>query len=353
MRSYFQILLLCGLAINLNAQVDELPSFNIGDPVPQLQVKEWVKGKPVQQFERGMVYVLEYWATWCKPCKAAMPRLSNLARQYKGKVTFIGIDIYENANTPSWKIKTFVDSMGSRLDYHVAIQDSNMLADWIYAAKQKDKGIPRTFLVNGDGMLAWIGHPKDLDTILFKVVNKTWDIKAALARHNLNRHLEHLDREASFDLMEYNEDPYKPGDLGNPGGMLLKINEIVEKEPGLKYAPIIAYNTFSSLLKTDMKKAYEYGKMAIITPTYEDPAYSFIISAITRYSDQLTIPPGIYRLGAEAYQAEIDNYPYPENIDIAGRYRKIAEWYLRANDKLKADAAEQKAVETENSRNKQ
>lgn len=41
--------------------------FNIADPAPSLYVQEWLKGTPIQQFEKGRIYVIEFWATWCKP----------------------------------------------------------------------------------------------------------------------------------------------------------------------------------------------------------------------------------------------------------------------------------------------
>ncbi|MBE7172212.1 MAG: TlpA family protein disulfide reductase [Williamsia sp.] len=110
MRSGFNLLLLCMMAVNASAQNDPFASLHLGDPAPPLRVREWLKGTPVQRFEKGSVYVLEFWATWCIPCKAAMPRLSALAREYKDKVHVIGVDIMEKKSTSLEKIKAFVDS---------------------------------------------------------------------------------------------------------------------------------------------------------------------------------------------------------------------------------------------------
>lgn len=49
--------------------------------------------------------------------------------------------------------------------------------------------------------------------------------------------------------------------------------------------------------------------------------------------------------GAEAYQAEIDDTPYPELVNMPKRYNKMAEWYWRANEKEKAVAAQTRAIE--------
>jgi len=345
MRSNFQLLLLlCIIAVTTHAQNDQSPSLNIGDPAPPLRVRGWIKGTPVQRFEKGKVYVVEFWATWCKPCIAAMPHLSALAGEYKDRVTILGIDIYEKKTTSIEKVKAFVDSMGHRMNYHVAAEDSNfMVAGWFDASGEQ--GIPKSFVVNVEGRVAWIGHPKDLDEVLLKIVNNTWDIKEALAKRNLDKHLEELDIATSDQLNTYVGDAFKPGDLGKPDWALLVINEIITNEPKLKYAPRIAHHTFSSLLKTNPHKAYEYGKVAMVTSTYEDPAYYAIIDAIKWYSDKLNLPAEIYRLGAEAYQARIDQIPYPELVNIPRLYNNMAEWYWRANDKSKAIDAQQKGIE--------
>ncbi len=351
-RLKFQLLLpLCIMAVTTHAQNDPSPSVNIGDPAPPLLLKAWFKGMPVQRFEKGNVYVVEFWATWCKPCIAAMPHLSALAREYKDRVTILGVDIYEKKTTSMEKVKAFVDSMWHRMDYHVAAEDSNfMVAGWIEATGEKDNGIPRTFVVNAEGRLAWIGHPKDLDQVLPKIVNNTWDVKEALAKRNEQKRLAHLDYEAHYTLMEYSPDQFKPRSVDRPDSALLAINEMVRNEPKLKYAPFIASNTFSALLKTNPHKAYEYGKVAIVSSTYEDPTYDRIIGAIMWYSDKLNLPAEIYQLGAEACQAEIDQIPYPEIVNLPRKYKRMAEFYWHANNKPKAIEGVQKAIEVMKSR---
>jgi len=60
-------------------------SLKVGDPAPPIAARKWIKGNPVTAFKPGMVYVVEFWATWCGPCQSAMPHLSELARKYRGK----------------------------------------------------------------------------------------------------------------------------------------------------------------------------------------------------------------------------------------------------------------------------
>lgn len=344
LKNQLLLLLLSAVAFHIYAQDIPAPTLDVGDPAPTLYVQEWVKGAPIQRIEKGHIYIIEFWATWCKPCIAATPHLSALARQHKGKVTVIGMDIYENEDISVHKIKAFVDSMGDKMDYRVGIDDDNRMVDeWLVASGEKENGIPRSFVVNAEGRLAWIGHPKDLDTVLRQIVDNNWDINEALEKRNEKKRLKALDLDAGYQL-NYPPDVFKPGYVERPDSTLLVIAEIVRNEPKLKYAYFIAFHTFSSLLKVNQQKAYEYGE-EILTSTVEDPAYSAIIFNVERYSDTLNLLPEIYRLGAEASQKQINQYPYPEIVDLSSGYNQMAKWYWRANDKSKAIASQQKAIE--------
>lgn len=347
--NYKLLLLFFFIPAIARAQYEQLASVNINDPAPPLRVSQWIKGTPVKQFEKGKVYVIEFWATWCHPCLAGMPHLSGLAQEYKDKVTVIAIDIYESKSKPkksAKQVKAFVDSMGSKMDFNVAIEDSSFtVVDWIKATGEENSGIPITFVVNADGKLAWIGHASKLDEVLPKIVNNTWGLNEAMTKRNLNRHLALMDDSINYELMRFRGDLYKPGDFGKPDSALLMIRKIVSNEPNLKYAPLIALNTFSALLKTSPHEAYEYGKVAIITPTYDEPAYDVIIGAIEWYQDKLNLPAEIYELGTEAYQEKIDRYAQFGNINIPKNYSNMAAMYSHAKNKAKAIEAQQKAIE--------
>src|SRR3954465_3678232 len=68
-----------------------------GDTAPPLAVSKWVKGEPVKKMEKGKVYVLECWATWCGPCVAAIPHVTELQKKFKDKdLIVIGMNVWEN-----------------------------------------------------------------------------------------------------------------------------------------------------------------------------------------------------------------------------------------------------------------
>ena len=74
--------------------------------------------------------------------------------------------------------------------------------------------------------------------------------------------------------------------------------------------------------------------------------YPSIISAIDWYADKLNLHPEIYQLGAEAYEEKINQFPYPEIVDMSRYYNEMASWYWLAGNAPKAIAAQRKAIET-------
>jgi thiol-disulfide isomerase/thioredoxin len=63
-----------------------------------LQPLKFVKGESVSEPQPNTVYVLEFWATWCPPCRDSIPHLSKLQAHYKDQgVVFIGISSEEES----------------------------------------------------------------------------------------------------------------------------------------------------------------------------------------------------------------------------------------------------------------
>jgi thiol-disulfide isomerase/thioredoxin len=156
-----------------------------GDPAPALSVEKFLKGAPVTGFEKGRVYVLEFWATWCGPCIAQMPHLSEIQKEYKDKgVTVVGINVWEDMRGDDYSEKTltsvegFVKDQGDRMGYTVAYDGGKRAMANAYLKASNQRGIPACFVVNGEGKIAYIGHPMFLDEVMPNVVAGTWDIKA-------------------------------------------------------------------------------------------------------------------------------------------------------------------------------
>ena len=157
--------------------------LNIGDKAPELRPAKWLKGTPVANFAKGKVYVVEFWATWCGPCKENIPHLTEMAKKYAGKVDISGVNIWEN-NDPAAtgtiaKVESFVKEQGDRMVYNVAVDgpDGKVGNTWMKAADEG--GLPASFIVGKDGNIAWIGHPGNLPAVLDQIVDDKFDVAAA------------------------------------------------------------------------------------------------------------------------------------------------------------------------------
>jgi thiol-disulfide isomerase/thioredoxin len=139
--------------------------LKVGDPAPKLCPGKWLQGEPVAEFAPGTVYVVEFWATWCGPCKASIPHLNELHLKFKDQgLVVIGQDCWERNDAA---VEPFVRNMATKMTYRVAADDTsdggkgNMANAWMAAAGRN--AIPAAFIVGKQGKIVWIGHPMKLD----------------------------------------------------------------------------------------------------------------------------------------------------------------------------------------------
>ena len=150
------------------------PALLPGGTAPKVTVASWIKGSAPA---KPGLHVVEFWATWCGPCKTSIPHLTELSHKYKGKVDFYGISVYERMKNIPEAVADFVKAMGDKMDYNVAIDSTGkeMAKNWMEAAEQH--GIPTAFIVDASDKVLWIGHPMLIDEPLEKAIAGKLDWK--------------------------------------------------------------------------------------------------------------------------------------------------------------------------------
>src|SRR5262245_10516457 len=109
------LFILSFVLVALNAVPVSAAGLGIGSKAPPFEVNKFVKGEPVKQFDKGKIYVVEFWATWCGPCRESIPHLTELQKKYQD-VVFIGVSVWEESQA---KVEPFVKKMGEKMDYRV------------------------------------------------------------------------------------------------------------------------------------------------------------------------------------------------------------------------------------------
>ena len=123
---------------------------------PDFEVPGLTGGTVALRRYRGSVVFLNFWATWCAPCKTEMPSMERLYRRYKGR-DFAILAISLDAGDPG-KVMAFVKTLD--LTFPVGLDPEQDVTDR-YAVR----GLPGSFLIDrsGDIVAVAIG-PRDWDS---------------------------------------------------------------------------------------------------------------------------------------------------------------------------------------------
>jgi thiol-disulfide isomerase/thioredoxin len=162
----------------------------IGEKAPKVKAAKWMTSAPPalpgEKDADKSIFLVEFWATWCGPCRQSIPHLADLHRKLaKDGVVIIGVS-NEDADTIDKFLKKKTGGItggktgGTTIDmpYHVAADDDNATSEkWM----AEISGIPHAFLVDKTNTVVWSGHPMspEMEVALKQVMAGKYDVQTA------------------------------------------------------------------------------------------------------------------------------------------------------------------------------
>jgi len=128
-----------------------------GDPLPTLALNYLGKQPELS----GRPVLVEFWATWCPPCRKSIPHLNQIYEKFKSQ----GLEIVGITDEDEATVKKFQQQVP--MEYNVAINTPQSVYQQFGI-----EGIPTAFLVNKGGKIVWTGHPMELTDVQIQGVLK-------------------------------------------------------------------------------------------------------------------------------------------------------------------------------------
>lgn len=133
-----------------------------GKRAPDFIIERWLNASSVDT--RGKVLLIDFWATWCGPCRTLIPELNEHQSKFKDKLMVIGV-----SDEPQATVREFLKT--TKMAYAVGIDTKKSMA-----SKIGIKGIPHVLLISPDGIVRWQGFPgSDEERLSAKIIQQVID----------------------------------------------------------------------------------------------------------------------------------------------------------------------------------
>lgn len=128
------------------------------------------KLKQLLQPKDGKPLLVNFWATWCDPCREEFPDLVKIDKDYKGKIDFITVTLDEPADINT-AVPKFLTVMKAEMPSYLLVSENE--SDLITSiAKDWTGGMPFTILYNPNGDIAYFRQGKVRTDILRSEIDK-------------------------------------------------------------------------------------------------------------------------------------------------------------------------------------
>jgi peroxiredoxin len=123
----------------------------VGDLAPDFELERVAGGTLTLSSLRGKTVILDFWDTWCPPCRKALPDLQELSEKYADDLVVVGLAMAQEGED---KVRSFVRERG--LTFEMVLFDQDPALIQAFGGIQS---IPTTFLIDPEGVIRhrWIG----------------------------------------------------------------------------------------------------------------------------------------------------------------------------------------------------
>lgn len=139
----FQIVVLSAIAQSSSSDKELWAKSFLGEKAPELKIEKWISEEPEMD---GKYIIIEFWATWCGPCRKAIPKLNALQKQFADDVVIIAL-----SDESAEKVQSMV---APKIEYSNAV-DTRALLKSTYEVR----GVPHAVVIDPDGIVVWEGFP--------------------------------------------------------------------------------------------------------------------------------------------------------------------------------------------------
>lgn len=122
--------------VDKDVKKDEMVDFTWSENGKEIKLSDY----------KGKVILLNFWATWCPPCRKELPDLSTLSTELKGKdFKMIGVSVDDNQEV----LNNFLKS--NNLSYTIVFEPNELVQKYMSAAGQNQNVVPQTYIIDKNG----------------------------------------------------------------------------------------------------------------------------------------------------------------------------------------------------------